>query len=133
PKNLACTVVQLTEEQKKLKASSDQTLDGYRRQIPLGESASETEQLLYEIQHGRLKGLLPEQQQMLRGLAEEIDRRKQLADINRERDTISRELMTEEEKILESYARRRAIVENATFENEQARTEIGRASCRARA
>src|SRR5690606_18010631 len=89
-----------------------------------GESASETEQLLYEIQHGRLQGLLPAQQQMLRNLAEEVDKRKRLADINRQRDTISRELMTEEERIQESYARRRAIIENATFENEQARTEL---------
>lgn len=107
-----------------LRSSFEGILEGYQRQIALGESASETEQLLYEIQHGRLQGLLPAQQQMLRNLAEEIDRRKQLADINRERDTISRELMTEEERIKESYARRRAIIENATFESEQARTEL---------
>src|SRR5690606_6159599 len=107
-----------------LRSSFEVTLEGYQRQIALGESASETEQLLYEIQHGRLQGLLPAQQQMLRNLAEEVDKRKRLADINRQRDTISRELMTEEERIQESYARRRAIIENATFENEQARTEL---------
>ena len=41
-----------------------------------------------------------------------------------ERDDIARQLMTEEEAILASYARRKSIVEAATFENEQARTEL---------
>src|SRR5690554_4418269 len=68
---------------------------------------------------------------MLRGMAEELDMRNKLAqieadqqEINRDRDAIARELMSEEERIQESYARRRAIIENSTFENEQARTEL---------
>ncbi|HLV84140.1 MAG TPA: tape measure protein [Devosia sp.] len=114
-----------------LKSSFESTLEGYQRQIALGEDASEVEQLLYEIQYGRLQGLLPAQQEMLRGMAEELDMRNKLAqieadqqEINRDRDAIARELMSEEERIQESYARRRAIIENATFENEQARTEL---------
>src|SRR5690554_5245845 len=114
-----------------LKSSFESTLEGYQRQIALGEDASEVEQLLYEIQYGRLQGLLPAQQEMLRGMAEELDMRNKLAqieadqqEINRDRDAIARELMSEEERIQESYARRRAIIENATFENEQARTDL---------
>lgn len=125
------TVVDLTASQNLLATAFEQTLAGYHRQLTLAEDASEVEQLLYEIQHGRLQGLLPAQQEMLRGMAEELDMRNKLAqieadqqEINRDRDAIARELMSEEERIQESYARRRAIIENATFENEQARTEL---------
>jgi len=129
--NLTNNVDKLTAAQNALQQAFEQTLAGYHRQLTLAEDASEVEQLLYEIQYGRLQGLLPAQQEMLRGMAEELDMRNKLAqieadqkEINRDRDAIARELMSEEERIQESYARRRAIIENATFENEQARTEL---------
>lgn len=129
--NLTNNVENLAAAQNALKQAFEQTLSGYHRQLTLAEDASEVEQLLYEIEHGRLQGLLPAQQKMLRGMAEELDMRNKLAqiesdqqEINRDRDAIARELMSEEERIQESYARRRAIIENATFENEQARTEL---------
>lgn len=124
-------LVELTEAQKALASAFDQTLSQYHRQINLAQDASEEERLLYEIQYGRLNGLLPEQQKMLQGMARELDLRERLRKIeedqkgiNRDRDSIARELLSEEEKILESYGRRRDIVMAATFENEQARTEL---------
>lgn len=128
---LTDTVTELTAAQKALATAFEQTLAGYHRQLNLAQDATEVEQLLYEVQHGRLQGLLPAQQEMLRGMAEELDMRNRLAQIDEdekklsgERDDIARQLMTEEESILASYARRKAIVEAATFENEQARTEL---------
>lgn len=125
------TVVELTAAQKALATAFEQTLAGYHRQLNLAQNATEVEQLLYEVQHGRLKGLLPAQAKMLEDMARELDMRAKLRqieedqkEINRDRDSIARELMTEEEAILASYARRKSIVEAATFENEQARTEL---------
>lgn len=128
---LGGTVDNLSGKYKALQSAFEQTLADYHRQLNLAEDATLQEQLLYEVQHGRLKGLLPAQQEMLEGMARELDMRKHLAAIDEdekklsgERDNIARELMTEEEAIQASYARRKAIVEAATFENEQARTEL---------
>lgn len=125
------TVTELSAAQKALTTAFEQTLANYHKQLNLAEDATLQEQLLYEIQHGRLQGLLPAQAKMLEGMARELDMRNKLAqaeadqkEIDRDRDAIARELMTEEEAILASYARRKAIVEAATFENEQARTDL---------
>src|SRR5690554_1006615 len=94
---LTDTVTELTDAQKALATALDQTLAGYHRQLNLAKDATESEQLLYEIQHGRLQGLLPAQQKTLEGMAKELDMRNKLAqaeadqkDINRERDDIDR-------------------------------------------
>lgn len=119
------------QHQEVMKSAFDGAVDGYHRQLTLADDATEAEQLLYEVQHGRLQGLLPAQAKMLEGMARELDMRNHLAQIDEdekklsgERDDIARQLMTEEEAILASYARRKSIVEAATFENEQARTEL---------
>lgn len=119
------------QHQEAMKSAFDGAVDGYHRQLNLAQDATEAEKLLYEVQHGRLQGLLPAQAKMLEGMAKELDMRNKLAqaeadqkEINRERDDIARQLMTEEESILASYSRRRDIVLAATFENEQARTEL---------
>lgn len=109
----------------------DQAASALHRQINLTQDATEYERLLYEIQYGRLAGLSGERRRELEDMARQVDlineRRRaeeQQAEINRDRDSIVRDLMTEEEKILDSYNRRRDIVLAATFENEQARTEL---------
>lgn len=119
------------QHQEVMKSAFDGAVDGYHRQLTLADDATEAEQLLYEVQYGRLQGLLPAQAKMLEGMARELDMRNHLAQIDEdekklsgERDDITRQLMTEEEAILASYARRRDIVLAATFENEQARTEL---------
>lgn len=129
--DLSGTVNELTAAQKALATAFEQTLADYHRQLNLAEDATLQEQLLYEVQYGRLQGLLPAQRQMLEGMAQEIDMREHLKRIDEDekqlssaRDDIARELMTEEEKIEDSYRRRRDIVMAASFENEQARTEL---------
>lgn len=128
---LGGTVDNLSGKYKALQSAFEQTLADYHRQLNLAEDATLQEQLLYEVQYGRLQGLLPDQRQMLEGLAQELDMRAHLARIDEDerqlssaRDDIARELMTEEEKIQDSYRRRRDIVLAASFENEQARTEL---------
>lgn len=97
-----------------LQESYKQALDNLNRQIQLGEDATEVEKQLYEIQHGRLVGLLPAQQSMLTAMAKELDVKKQLAkederkkDTVKEAESILQQLMTEEELIEQSYQKRR--------------------------
>src|SRR5690606_34248038 len=77
----------------------EETLDRYRRQIVLGESASETERLLYEIQYGRLQGLNDAQRKQLEQLAAELDARAALAEKERQAARVKESLLTAEQRL----------------------------------
>jgi len=116
--NLTNNVENLAAAQNALKQAFEQTLAGYHRQLTLAEDASEVEQLLYEIQYGRLQGLLPAQQEMLRGMAEELDMRNKLAQIEADRLEeeeaylqLVKDLRTEEERLTDEFHERIAVLD----------------------
>lgn len=70
---------------KKLQSQFDTSEEGYRRQIALintevdkRKSATEVAKLQFEVEEGKLKGITSLQQAKLKGLAEELDKLKQL-------------------------------------------------------
>ncbi|ERY56333.1 lambda family phage tail tape measure protein [Pseudomonas aeruginosa BL03] len=75
--------------QKKLQGQIDSTAQDYERQIALintevdkRKDATEVAKLQFEIESGKLVGINAEQQKRLNGLAEELDRLKQLKQAN---------------------------------------------------
>lgn len=66
-----------------LKGAYDSQLDTYRRQLELGQEATELERVRYEILSGNLKGLEAGQRDMLETLAAEVDARNKAADAAR--------------------------------------------------
>lgn len=120
-----------TDEMDKLADAFERQFQAYHRQINLGNEATEAQTLAYEIQHGRLVGINAEQQRRLELMAQEIDAineaaeaSRRQADIDRQAQGIMDQLLSEEERLIQSYERRRAIIEQATFETEEARTRI---------
>lgn len=120
-----------TDEMDKLADAFERQFQAYHRQINLGNEATEAQTLAYEVQHGRLVGINAEQQRRLELMAQEIDAINEVAeasrrqaDIDRQAQGIMDQLLSEEERLIQSYERRRAIIEQATFETEEARTRI---------
>lgn len=77
--------------ERELQGSYDQTLSQLHRQVNLAEDATHAEQVLYEAQHGRLKGISDQQWLLLDGLAKELDHKRELTDQERQRIDILRE------------------------------------------
>lgn len=76
---------------KKLQGQFDTAEEGYKREIALintevdkRKNATEVTQLQFEVESGKLKGITSQQQTKLKGLAEELDRLKQLKIANEE-------------------------------------------------
>ena len=77
---------------------------------------TELEKLNYEIASGKYAKLLPQQQQELRNLASLIDEKNKQADIEKDFTQLTEDLLTEEDRIRQSYTRRTEIARNALDE-----------------
>ena len=98
--------------------------DSYRRQIAGVDKLSEAEKIRYELASGKLVGINAEQQKRLEGLAAEIDMMEKMAGINAEAQSIADSLKSEEEKLEESYERRRQIILDNTLITGEAQTKL---------
>lgn len=78
PKSIAGPTKEQRDAQKALNEEYQKTLENYERQAELVAATTEREQILYEIQKGRLVGINDEQKKRLVALAEEIDAQERL-------------------------------------------------------
>lgn len=111
----------LANQQKEIQKAFDSALEGYKEQaIAIGE-VTEAQKARFETEQGSLKLLTAEQKTQIIQAAEMADAYKVLgeaaeeaankqADANREARAIADDLRTQEEKIQESYNRRREII-----------------------
>lgn len=106
-----------TRAQKQLESAFESAASSYHRQIALFGEANESQNLLYDIQHGKLVGINDEQQKRLIGMAQELDilndRKRALAEqeeIESQVDDILASLLSDEDKIKASYDRRREFI-----------------------
>jgi hypothetical protein len=98
--------------------------DSYKRQIAAVDKLSEAEKIRYELTSGKLVGINAEQQKRLEGLAAEVDMMEKMAGINSEAQSIADSLKSEEEKLEESYERRRQIILDNTLITGEAQTKL---------
>jgi hypothetical protein len=111
----------LANQQKEIQNAFDSALEGYKEQaIAIGD-VTEAQKARFEIEQGSLKALSAEQKTQILQAAEMADAYKLLgeaaeeagnnqAEANREVRAIADDLRTQEEKIRESYNRRREII-----------------------
>lgn len=110
-----------TQRTDPLETAAKSMNDQLQRQASLTTKASEEERVLYELQHGRLVGLSGPRADELVALAKQIDQQRELTRLAEEEDRrrkqtaseaqgIIQQMRTEEEVVLESYARRRAVI-----------------------
>ena len=88
----------------------------YQQRLALLGKNTELEKLNYEIASGKYAKLLPQQQQELRNLASLIDEKNKQADIEKDFTQLTEDLLTEEDRIRQSYTRRTEIARNALDE-----------------
>jgi len=88
----------------------------YQQRLALLGKNTELEKLNYEIASGKYAKLLPQQQQELRNLASLIDEKNKQADIEKDFTQLTEDLLTEEDRIRQSYIRRTEIARNALDE-----------------
>ena len=88
----------------------------YQQRLALLGKNTELEKLNYEIASGKYAKLLPQQQQELRNLASLIDEKNKQADIEKDFTRLTEDLLTEEDRIRQSYTRRTEIARNALDE-----------------
>ncbi|WP_010604015.1 tape measure protein [Pseudoalteromonas maricaloris] len=88
----------------------------YQQRLALLGKNTELEKLNYEIASGKYAKLLPQQQQELRNLANLIDEKNKQADIEKDFTQLTEDLLTEEDRIRQSYTRRTEIARNALDE-----------------
>jgi hypothetical protein len=123
------------DAQSKIDDAFQSQLEAYSKQIALTEDATEAQKVRFEIEMGGLKGVTEEQSKQLIQLAEMADANKVLADaveeVTKEQEkrkadfsAVENDLKTEEEKVKESYERRRQIILDNTEETGQKRAEL---------
>lgn len=88
----------------------------YQQRLALLGKNTELEKLNYEIASGKYAKLLPQQQQELRNLANLIDEKNKQADVEKDFTQLTEDLLTEEDRIRQSYIRRTEIARNALDE-----------------
>ena len=119
----ALTLVKPTKDQRDAqKALNDEyqkTLENYQRQVDLITATTEREQILYEVQKGRLVGINDEQQKRLIVLAEEIDAQERLKKAASEYADVQKYLSREKtgnpelDSLNEQYDERLEIIKEA--------------------
>lgn len=114
-----------------LQQAYDSQLEGYERRLALINATTEAETLSYEVASGKLVGINAEQQKRLELLAAELDMQAALkkqaeeqARIDTEATQVLDSLKSEEDRLAESYEKRKQIILDSTIATEEAKHEI---------
>ena len=88
----------------------------YQQRLALLGKNTELEKVNYEIASGKYAKLLPAQKQELQNIAKLIDQKNKQAESEKDFTQLTEDLLTEEDRIRQSYTRRTEIARNALGE-----------------